>query len=651
MKIPALILFSCSLLLSHWLAAQTVDGSTADKATVATDKSPVRNAEDFIAQMRDVHFKNIDELVALQVPGLALSYIKREQPAYQPEQPIEWLFWEQKRIELLAYTRQWSALIERVNSQQQKLNTIRVATADRNWFLTEQVKARIQLKDYVAALRQLRELLWTAPQRVPSRTLANWRRLVIEVYLNQSQLSDARVAMQRYQQDYGVLAEQDGRSWLTIQAELLMQLQQHQQAAGLLAKMIGENGDSAELQTLQLLARYKAGQLSAKQTLQQVDKYAKQASQKQSPEQSQEVAREVSQAGAEDLLHYVRLLMLIETAQLDLAVQQMELLLAQPQLQLTDSLMQIGGLQLNADSLWALYLQHGQQQANQQGLLKGDDNAWYALANNLSEKQPYRARALLAVLALQAQQLHQRQLAMQQLSESIVSEPLPLQLVKRLFTETSYFSNLQAVAPAVRYQLIDYSLSQGQVKQAAALFAGLQQPPADQDQFEWALRRARVLILSGDFKRGAEALANILNTQALHDKQVDKFLQVVFDLQAVEQHQLSLSLFDALAQQVDDFRVLRELMFWRAESLHALQQYEQAAYLFLKSAVPLEKVYDHWYHTATFRAAESLLSAGLYQDARQRFLHLLAITENAARRAVIQQRLQSIRLSELQPEI
>jgi hypothetical protein len=272
------------------------------------------------------------------------------------------------------------------------------------------------------------------------------------------------------------------------------------------------------------------------------------------------------------------------------------------------------------------------------------------VANNHYKKQPHRARALLAVLALQAQQLHQRQLAMQQLSESIISDQLSLQLVKRLFTESSYFSNLADVAPAVRYQLIDYSLSQGQVKQAAALFAGLQQPPVDQDQFEWALRRARVLILSGDFQRGADALSEILDSQMLQGKQVDKFLQVVFDLQSVEQHQLSLSLFDALAKQVDDDRVRRELLFWRAESLHALQQYEQAAYLFLKSAIPLEKVYDHWYHTATFRAAESLLSAGLYQDARQRFLHLLSITENAARRAVIQQRLQSIRLSETQPE-
>lgn len=643
-KIQAVILFSCGLLFSHWLAAQTGDGNATDTTVATKDQSQARSSDDFIVQMRRVHFKNIDELVALQVPGLALSYIQREQPAYQPNQPIEWLFWEQKRIELLAFTRQWSALIERVDAQWEKLNTIKVATADRNWFLTEQVRARIQLKDYEAALKQLRELLWTAPQRVPSRTLANWRRLVIEVYLNQSHLGDARVAMQRYQQDYGALAEQDGRSWLTIQAELLMQLQQYKQAAGLMERVKGENSSNSEFQGLQLLARYKAQQLDAKQTLQQADKYIQQAS-KQPPEQVQE------SSAAEDLLHYVRLLMLIETAQLDQAVKLLEQLLAKPQLQLSDSVMQIGGLQLNADSLWALYLQYGQQQANQQGLLSGDDDAWYAMANNLHKKQPYLARALLAVLSVQAQQQHQRQLAMQQLSDSIVADKLPLQLVKRLFTETTYISDLAAVAPAVRYQLIDYSLSQGQVKQAAALFAGLQQPPADQDQFEWSLRRARVMILSGDFQRGANALAEILESQALQGKQVDKFLQVVFDLQSVEQHPLALSLFDALAQQVDDSRVLRELMFWRAESLHALKQYEQAAYLFLKSAIPLEKVYDHWYHTATFRAAESLLSAGLYQDARQRFLHLLAITENAARRAVIQQRLQSIRLNEVRPEV
>jgi len=142
MKTPAIILLNCSLLCSHWLGAQTLGEGGVEKALVsAQDKQPqntqTQKSEDFIEEMRNLHFKNIDELVALQVPGLALSYIKREQPAYQPEQPIEWLFWEQKRIELLAYTRQWLALIERVDTQREKLNTVKVATADRNWFLTE----------------------------------------------------------------------------------------------------------------------------------------------------------------------------------------------------------------------------------------------------------------------------------------------------------------------------------------------------------------------------------------------------------------------------------------------------------------------------------------------------------------------------------
>jgi hypothetical protein len=45
-----------------------------------------------------------------------------------------------------------------------------------------------------------------------------------------------------------------------------------------------------------------------------------------------------------------------------------------------------------------------------------------------------------------------------------------------------------------------------------------------------------------------------------------------------------------------------------------------------------------------YRAAENLISAGMLQDAKHRFLHLLKITSNPARRAVINQRLQTIQL-------
>ena len=59
------------------------------------------------AEIRNTHFKNIDELVELRAPGLALNYVRREQTKYTEKDPTEWLYWEQKHISLLSYTLQW----------------------------------------------------------------------------------------------------------------------------------------------------------------------------------------------------------------------------------------------------------------------------------------------------------------------------------------------------------------------------------------------------------------------------------------------------------------------------------------------------------------------------------------------------------------
>jgi len=608
-------------LLSALMMHGQLMAESVNQQPIENNPGENKSAQD---EIRQHHFKNIDELVALQAPGLALSYVKREQPEYAAEHPLEWLFWEQKHISLLAYTKQWQVLVERVEAQREKLLSPKVATADRNWFFTEQVKALIQQKQYALALNTLRQLIWNASVLVKSQTQAAWRRLVIQIYLNQNQLQDARLAMHRYQQDYGSLQNEDGVYWLNIQAELLIQLAQYRDAIALL-----ETADTQQAQALKLLARYKAGYLSAQDALNEAQLLQKKYKDSESIQLFEYVAL-VAATGADDIAQ---------------AITQLESLLSAVRIELSDSLINIGGITVDADTLWSLYSQKGNQLANANGLLKGDDNSWYALANNNLKRNALNSRALLAVLSLQARQQTQRYLAMQQLAKLLEDRQKNLQLVERLFAESKTFHELSAVAPEVRYQLIDFNLSQGQVKQAAVLFTGLQQPPADEQQIDWNLRRARVLILSGDFQSGADALAEILQNTSLDGPQVDKFLQVIFDLQAVEQHSLSIKLFNELARQVSDSRVLRELKFWMAESYHRLQDYEKAAYLFLKSAIPPEKIYDPWYHTATYRAAESLLDAGLYDDARQRFLHLLSITQNAARKAVIRQRLQSIRLN------
>ena len=576
-------------------------------------------------EIRNNHFRNINELVELRAPGLALNYVRREQAAYDKEDPTEWLYWEQKHISLLSYTLQWELLDQRVNQQLEKLLVPKVATADRNWFLTEQIRALIKLKKYPIALKKLRALLWNTTALTKPASIASWRRLVIQVYLNQNELNDAQVAMRRYQQDYGDLQNEDGVSWLQVQAELYIQSEQYKDAILLLKK-----GSSDKTRALGLLAELREGSLSALDVINRTELM---------------LITDIDQQH-QTLVEYVSLVAAIQGNKVDVIIKRLESLLSAKKIYLSNSMQSIGGVSVTADSLWMHYLQLGSDLANDKGLLRGDDNGWYALASNLFKSDVLNAKGLLASLSLQSIQEKHRDLAMQQLVSLLEGDEQSLQLVNRLFTESKHFPDVKMIPVEVRYRLIDYNLSLGSVKSAAILMDELEQPPADEDQFAWNLRRSRVFILNGDFVQGGNVLNEILQSKKLQSSQVDKFIQVVFDLQAVEQYKLSLKLFSKLESQVEDVDVLRELIFWKAESYHGLQQYEQAAYLFLKSSISPKREYDPWYHTAIFRAAESLMSARLYEDARQRFLHLLSITGNAARKTVIRQRLQSIRLKQ-----
>ncbi len=602
------------LIILLFVPGMLVAEPAAEQSVEAEQKTEIRN----------MHFSNIDELVALRAPGLALSYVQRQQPAYTKEDPVEWLLWEQKRILLLKYMQRWQAINDRIEEQYKKFNIPKVATADRNWFKTEQLRALVALKQYPLALHKTRELLWNASSLVKSSTFAAWRRIIIQIYIQQQQTQDAQIAMRRYQQDYGELQNEDGFSWLQLQAELFIQLHQYDEAIRILKPV-----DSAAARTLQLLAMLHDNAISALDIIDNTD-----------------ILLTANDEDVQSRLHYQYLAMVAHyrLGKLDRAIELLEQLLVAEQQVIGETVIQLGGIDLDADALWELYLQNGNNYANKEGLLKGDDEAWYVLASKLFESKAVTASSLFAVLALQAGDENHRQLSMQQLEKIIATKQSPLKLLNQLFTESKYIADVNHVPYEIRYQLIDHNLLQGQIRAAAALMADLQQPPAEQPQFQWNLRRARVLILSGSFEQGAMLLSEMLETQELQKDQADKYLQVVFDLQAVEQHILSLKLFSQLQSRVDDPLLQRELTFWQAESYAGLKQYDKAAYLFLRSAQSPDLVYDPWYHTATFRAAESLMEAGLYEDARQRFLHLLKITGNAARKAVIRQRLQAIQL-------
>jgi len=594
--------------------------------------------EDGITKYTD----KINELVKLGVPGLALRFVDSKQPEFEMNKLAEWLWWEQKRIQLLQRLQRWSDVIQRVNNQQELWSSDEVASYDKNWFLIQRVKAHQKLKQYQIALSQLQNLLWNVDAYVGSDTIATWRRLVIRNYMDTGKIEDAQRAMRRYLQDYGSISDENDASslqcihspatlvrpctsWNMLRAQLLMRTGRIQEVIRLLS-----NATTIEEENLLLIAKIKANVISAESVSLQV---------------SEKLLDENISDDHRTAYYYALLLSAIKSSNFRLQIEALESLLSRPDLSYLENAFPDAKKYVDADTLWQVYQDFGFQIANQEKLLRGDDEVWYLKAGNLFEKKPLYAKVLYIVLAFNAQQQYQRNIAFQQLIILLEKNKTELELINKLFMKSQLITDIEKVPATVRYRLVDYALSRADLKSAAKLMENLQQPPEGEDVFDWGLRRARILILGGQYEEGFQVLNELMITaKEITESQIDQYMQVVFDLQNIQQHALALSAFSKLDQYPLSAKLQREIAYWKAESFQARGEYDQAAYLYLKSAKPLDNGIDPWYHTASFKAAESLAQAGLIDDARRRYVLLLKITANAARKAVIRQRLQQLRL-------
>ena len=171
-------------------------------------------------------------------------------------------------------------------------------------------------------------------------------------------------------------------------------------------------------------------------------------------------------------------------------------------------------------------------------------------------------------------------------------------------------------------------------------------PPEGEDDFSWKMRKARVMVLQGEYALGVGVLeSSIEDLEELSVKRIDHYLQVVFDLQSVKRNEQALFLFALLKPQWLSGTYKREVLFWQAESYAELGNHEKSAMLYLRSAMETDPTMsDNWAKSARFKAAGALVSAHLYTDADTVYKSLLAITDNDARKAVIKQALQKIQL-------
>lgn len=561
------------------------------------------------AQTSEAALVESERLAMAGASELALEVLGDTQPEYATD-PGAWRRHQSARIRVLRQGERWTDLVSHLQSIPDD-----IGLADRRWISTELAKALLMHGDARQAMDELRALIW-AQEPKSEEELKQWRRLAIRAWELSDRLDAARTAIQRYQQDY----EDDSRDWQIERARLALQVMAPEEAIALLE---GINGTDAEI--LALIAGLWSGQTSPAKVVDNAVKLGV----------SKDIApafRREAWAIAAEAAH------MLNSREARIAALERGLVInAAPDAAPI--------VPVRADQLWEAYLHLGQQLGNQLQLIVGDDESWFLAASNRYDEQPIHARALFAVVAMKAFRPEQAAVAHWQLASLIDKIPYGGELMRALYLESERFETEADIPPAVRYLLLEHVLAVSDIPQASRLLVGLDAPPPQTEAADWHLRRARVLLLGGHIDEGIAALHRLFTEVETFDR--DRALQVVFDLQTLDWHETALAFFARLQGTESDAQRARELWYWRADSLSALERHTDAALAYLRSAMLVDPhAADPWAQTARFRAAEELTAARLFGDARRQYQILLNSTRDASRQSVLRNNLQQLRLLE-----
>ncbi len=613
-------------------ASTTTDGISADDKPASvpavkpvTEKPEAEKPE--TDNNRSVVFESLNqmnELVELGLPALALSLLEDEQKK-RPEFSVDWYAFEYKRIILLSALERWQQLLERTQWLfEAAKGEGHITKKIRLWFETQQVIARLQLKQSELALKQLQQLLWDteAEYRDPSLP-AVWRRLVIRTYLQMQRDDDARRALIKYEQDYK--SDVLNIDWVLLQAQLFLKAHQPQQSIQLLEQLPDKS--AIDVEAFLLIARLQAEPKSAAEINKQMrvllDGQLLSKPARWAYSYVAYLASKILSDQAAQILNIEAMLSLgIETPVID------------------DS------YQVTADDLWSLYNKQGLMIANNNGLLFGNDEQWQKLSDKLVKNQPDKALSLNAALVLHNDNFANKRQQHETIVEIIEQRKNGLELINQLYLHSEKVKDVNVLPDEVRYRLVDYALSEGDYFEAATIMKSLKEPPQGKTLFDWRMRKARVLILQGEYENSEALIRKTLGEEkSITTAELDRYIQVVFDFQTVQQHQRALNLFGLISLQGLDEKLKREIYFWKAESYFALEEYDQAALYYLESARAVsDGDNDLWAQSARFKAGTSLMQARIYDDAKKVFSDLLQITASDSRKALINQNLQKIRL-------
>lgn len=567
----------------------------------------------WLCAIAHVHATSLEEIQRYADTGaikLALKIMDREQPALE-KQPEQWMAWERQRISLYEARQDWAALAGRLAKLPE------FVSADFILFARgKRAEAFIANNQGAQAREVLRSLIWSGVE-YDQEQLANWRRLIIQSYLGDGLAADARISAVRFQQDFAKQAEAD----LPLRARIALLNEQYSEVINIL----GAHDANPAGNALRLLAQLRGKSQTASKVLQATQQALRNTQlDKETFVNLWVVAAEAAQAAE----------------QLGSRANALEHVIAEHQhISLPRAI-----INPTSDDLWQAYMDYATQISNKEQLLIGQDDKWLALAGSMRQQQPVGARALTAFVMLHGRNAKLRAQAANTFVEMISARRQGTDLLRAMFSDSVRFSERSTIPEPVRHKLVDLALASGDIDLASEIMATIEEPPAGADQFMWQLRRARILVLGNKPALGAQALHDILHSNPkLEQLQVDRLMQVLFDLQTTGEHESAYTLFATMMTRTADEKLQREIYYWMAESRKAQERYDEAAQLYLQSAMhPDPKNMDPWAQTAHYQAAEALSRAGMLDDAQALFERLLRVTEDPTRRATLKSALQKL---------
>jgi len=561
--------------------------------------------------LADERLDLLKRVSAAGAPMLTLKMLDQAQPGIDQDL-YEWILWEQERLAILAEWQQWDKLLIRVETLPPD-----IPEQFRQQVATFRARAFLELGQRQSARQALRAQLWQ-DRAQESADYETWRRLVIESYIDDGRTEDARVAMLRFDQDF----KSTDLSWLLLRARVLVESGRYQQAVQIL-----QGRDEWQARLTSTLATLRMGRVDSAEVWRQVTKRSKDEALADA-ERSSLWARGYFAAQKMSAVDRV-----VALESLFRGERQSPLKL----------------FQLPVDLLWEAYVEYAEMVGNRSEILLGADDEWLELASSASKATPVKARALYALLMLRSASGEARNRAaagyMKTFAEVDEGER---RLLENLFNHSETFSNARDIPAEIRFQLVDLALKSADIEEATRLMSGLNSVPPGTSRLDWQLRQSRVLILGGRYEEGNEVLKGLIGEYLEPNPEAtDRILQVLFDVQTVGLHAEAIEHFGRLLQLDIEARRRREILFWIADSYRGLEKYEQAALLYLQSAMlPSPQSMDPWAQTARFNAAESLQLAGLVDDARRIYQGLLDVTEDAARRSVLSHKIQQLWLNQ-----